>query len=113
MSAAILAATAPLATRNGAILRQGFLSAALNPKLAVFFVTFLPQFVRPHDAILPRLFLLGIVFAVIGLVWMNVYGLLVARLRDVIRAPRVRRWMDRVTGTVLIGFGARLVLERG
>ena len=98
---------------NAAILRQGFFSALLNPKLAVFVVTFLPQFVRRGDAILPRLFLLGVVFAVIGLVWMNIYGLLVTRLRDLITAPRIRRWMDRVTGTVLIGFGARLLLERG
>ena len=95
------------------ILRQGFLSAVLNPKLAVFFVTFLPQFVRPGDAVFPRLLLLGVVFATIGLLWMNVYGLFVTRVSDLITAPRVRQWMERVTGTVLIGFGARLVLERG
>lgn len=104
--------TRPLAGSAG-ILRQGFFSALLNPKLAVFFMTFLPQFVRPRDAVLPRLLLLGLVFAVIGLVWLNVYGLLVTRLRDVITAPRVRQWLERVTGTVLIGFGARLVVERG
>jgi len=98
---------------NSGILRQGFLSAVLNPKLAVFFVTFLPQFVRPGDAVFPRLLLLGVVFATIGLLWMNFYGLFVTRVRDLITAPRVRQWMERVTGTVLIGFGARLVLERG
>ena len=101
------------AASNSGILRQGFLSALLNPKLAVFFVTFLPQFVRPGDAVFARLLLLGIVFAAIGLIWMNFYGLFVTRVSDLITAPRVRRWMDRVTGTVLIGFGARLVLERG
>ena len=95
------------------ILRQGFLSALLNPKLAVFFVTFLPQFVRPGDSVLPRLLLLGVVFALIGLVWLTFYGTFVTRVRDLVTAPRVRQWMERVTGTVLIGFGARLVLERG
>jgi threonine/homoserine/homoserine lactone efflux protein len=95
-----------------AIFRQGFLSAISNPKLGVFFVTFLPQFVLPGQVVLPRLLELGVIFAVIGWTWMNVYGLLVTRLRDFITAPRVRSWMERVTGVVLLGFGARLAIER-
>jgi threonine/homoserine/homoserine lactone efflux protein len=83
-----------------------------NPKLGVFFMTFLPQFVAPGQAVLPRLFLLGVIFALIGWTWMNVYGLFVTRIRDVITAPRVRQWMERVTGVVLLGFGARLAFER-
>ena len=43
---------------------------------------------------------------------MNVYGLFVTRVRDFITAPRVRQWMERVTGVVLLGFGARLAAER-
>ena len=96
----------------GSILRQGLISAGTNPKLGVFFVTFLPQFVEPHQPLLPQLLLLGSVFALIGWLWMIVYGLLVARVRDIITAPRVRQWMDRVTGTVLIGLGVRLAFDR-
>jgi threonine/homoserine/homoserine lactone efflux protein len=107
----LLAATPPAAPAH-AVFRQGFLSAISNPKLGVFFVTFLPQFVLPGQAVLPRLLELGVTFAVIGWVWMNVYGLFVTRLRQVITAPRVRQWMQRVTGVVLLGFGARLALER-
>jgi len=81
-------------------------------KLGVFFVTFLPQFVLPGQAVLPRLLELGVTFAVIGWIWMNAYGLFVTRLREVITAPRVRQWMQRVTGVVLLGFGARLAIER-
>src|SRR5947209_3204582 len=95
-----------------AVFRQGFLSAISNPKLGVFFVTFLPQFVLPGQDVLPRLIELGVTFAMIGWLWMNVYGLFVTRLREVITAPRVRQWMQRVTGVVLLGFGARLALER-
>jgi threonine/homoserine/homoserine lactone efflux protein len=51
-------------------------------------------------------------FAIIGWTWMIVYGLLISRIRDFITAPRVRQWMQRVTGVVLLGFGARLALER-
>lgn len=107
----LLAATPPAAQAH-AVFRQGFLSAISNPKLGVFFVTFLPQFVLPGQAVLPRLLELGVTFAVIGWLWMNVYGLFVTRLRQVITAPRVRQWMQRVTGVVLLGFGARLALER-
>jgi threonine/homoserine/homoserine lactone efflux protein len=107
----LLAGTPPAAPAH-AVFRQGFLSAVSNPKLGVFFVTFLPQFVLPGQAALPRLFVLGLTFAVIGWLWMNVYGLSITRLRDVITAPRVRQWMERVTGVVLLGFGARLALER-
>ncbi|HKW59177.1 MAG TPA: LysE family translocator [Candidatus Dormibacteraeota bacterium] len=107
-----LLAGAPPAAPAHAVFRQGFLSAISNPKLGVFFVTFLPQFVLPGQAVLPRLLELGVVFAVIGWTWMNVYGLFVTRLRKVITAPRVRQWMQRATGVVLLGFGARLALER-
>jgi threonine/homoserine/homoserine lactone efflux protein len=107
-----LLAAAPAAAPAHAVFRQGFLSAISNPKLGVFFVTFLPQFVLPGQAVLPRLLELGVTFAVIGWGWMNAYGLFVTRLRQVITAPRVRQWMQRVTGVVLLGFGARLALER-
>ncbi len=107
----LLAGVAPAAPAP-AVFRQGFLSAISNPKLGVFFVTFLPQFVLPGQAVLPRLLELGVTFAVIGWTWMNLYGLFVTRLRDVITTPRVRQWMQRVTGVVLLGFGARLAIER-
>ena len=98
--------------RGHSVLRQGFLSCMTNPKLGVFFVTLLPQFVPPRAPLVPRLLLLGAVFGLIGWTWMNVYGLLVTRLRELVGSPGVRRWMERITGTVLIGLGARLALER-
>jgi threonine/homoserine/homoserine lactone efflux protein len=107
-----LLASTPAAAPAHVIFRQGFLSALSNPKLGVFFVTFLPQFVMPGQELLPRLLLLGLIFAVIGWIWMNVYGLFVTRIRDFITAPRVRQWMERITGVVLLGFGARLAAER-
>ncbi len=107
-----LLAGAPPPAPAHAIFRQGFLSAISNPKLGVFFVTFLPQFVAPGQALLPRLLELGLIFAVIGWTWMIVYGLFITRIREIITAPRVRQWMQRVTGVVLLGFGARLALDR-
>jgi threonine/homoserine/homoserine lactone efflux protein len=107
-----LLSVAPPPAPAHAVFRQGFLSAISNPKLGMFFVTFLPQFVLPGQAVFSRLLELGVIFALIGWIWMNVYGLFVTRLRAVITAPRVRQWMQRTTGVVLLGFGARLALER-
>ena len=107
-----LLAGSPAPAPGRAVFRQGFLSAISNPKLGAFFVTFLPQFVVPGQALLARLLELGLIFAVIGWAWMIVYGLFITRIRDVITAPRVRQWMQRVTGVVLLGFGARLALDR-
>jgi|ERR1700682_3688918 len=94
------------------IYRTGFLSAMLNPKLGVFFVTLLPQFVHSGQPVLARMVVLGAIFSTIGIAWMIGYGLLVTKARDLIDTPRVRAWMERVTGVVLVGFAARLALER-
>lgn len=90
-------------------LRQGLLSNLANPKIAVFFTTFLPQFTS-RPSFLP-LCALGLVFCVITLAWLVGYGAVVARAGDVLRRPRVRRALEAVTGTVLIGFGLRLATE--
>ena len=105
------AGEAPLAPARR-IYRTGFLSAMLNPKLGVFFVTLLPQFVHQGQPVLARMIVLGAIFSTIGVTWMIGYGLLVTRARDLIDTPRVRAWMERVTGVVLVGFAARLALER-
>jgi threonine/homoserine/homoserine lactone efflux protein len=52
------------------------------------------------------------IFSCIGMLWLAVWGLAVTRARDAIDTPRVRAWMERVSGVVLVGFAARLALER-
>ena len=90
--------------------RQGLVSNLLNPKIAVFFTSLLPQFVDA-GAGAPSLLALGALFNVLGVVWLVAYGLAVARGRDVLGRPRVRRTVDRVTGTVLVALGLRLGAE--
>jgi threonine/homoserine/homoserine lactone efflux protein len=91
---------------------QGFLSAILNPKLVVFFATFLPQFVQARQPILPQMLLLGALFDIMVVIWLMGYGLFVTRMRAVFSAPAIRRRMERLTGAVLIALGARLVIEK-
>lgn len=93
-------------------LRQGLLSDLGNPKIAVFFTSFLPQFVRADGSAFASLLALGATFAALTLVWLSAYSLLVGHAGAVMRRPAVRAALDRFTGLVLIGFGVRLALER-
>jgi threonine/homoserine/homoserine lactone efflux protein len=106
--------TAHIADESGSsgrlrAVRQGFLSNALNPKVALFFVTFLPQFLPSH-ATLSQALLLCSVFAVLYVSWFSLYVLLVEQIGKFLRRPTVRGWIERVTGVMLIGFALRLGL---
>jgi len=91
--------------------RQGLVCNLGNPKVAVFFTSFLPQFARGDHPSFTALMLLALAFAAIGLTWLSLYNLALAKAADVLRRPRVRRALEGVTGVVLIGLGARLALE--
>jgi RhtB (resistance to homoserine/threonine) family protein len=102
---------APHAARAKA-LRQGLLSDLSNPKIAVFFTSFLPQFVSPGGPVLGQLLLLGFLFNLLGLAWLLGCAVVTSRVGDALRRPRVRAALERVTGCVLIAFGLRLATER-
>lgn len=97
------------AGRRWAYLRQGFLSNALNPKVALFFVTFLPQFLSP-GAGSPRTeaLLLSAVFAGLYLAWFGLYTAAVDRLGRRLRRPRVQARIEQVTGVLLLTVAVRL-----
>jgi len=91
---------------------QGFLSALLNPKLGVFFLTFLPQFVDPDR--MPELSMLahGAVFMVMGATWLTLWTLSLDRVGTTLRKASVRAWIERAAGAALIGMGVRLAFAR-
>ncbi len=91
---------------------QGLLSALLNPKLGVFFLTLLPQFIAPGDPPTVRALQLAVLFDVIGLIWLLTYSAMLGAIGAALDRPRPRRLMRWLTGTVLVGLGARVALER-
>jgi len=97
---------------GGSAFRQGLASNLLNPKIAVFFTSLLPQFVDAAHASPQDLLLLGLLFNCMGVVWLFTYAELAARGRDVLGRPRVKRALDRLTGVALVGLGVRLAFER-
>ena len=102
---------APRAVATRTAFRQGLLTNLGNPKIAVFFTSFLPQFTPAHHASFTALVLLGLLFCLVGLTWLTVYVLAISRIGDFLRRPRPRRVIDAFTGIVLVGFGIRLATE--
>jgi threonine/homoserine/homoserine lactone efflux protein len=93
-------------------MRRGLLTNLLNPKVGIFYISFLPQFLPQGVAAGPFIFLLAVIHAFIGSVWL---GCLIAATRPIsrmLKTAAVVRWLDRVTGGVFLGFGVRLALER-
>lgn len=89
----------------------GVITNLLNPKVGVFFVTFLPGFV-PHDyPVGVTSLLFGALFVLLTFGYFVVLLTFAARLVRWMRTPKVRRRLDAVTGAVLIGFGVRLGTE--
>ncbi len=91
---------------------EGFLSNVLNPKTAVFYLAFLPQFIRPGDAVLRKSFLLMGIHYVEGIAWLVVVSIVVDRTRRLLLTSTVNRWLDGICGAVFLGFGVRLAFER-
>jgi threonine/homoserine/homoserine lactone efflux protein len=91
---------------------QGLLSTVLNPKPALLFLTYLPQFIDASRPVLPQIAFLAAVHILVGLVWMTLYAHLVARAHRTLTRADFRRWLETATGVVLIALGLRVALEQ-
>jgi len=101
-----------LRPRGRSPLLQGLFTNMLNPKVAVFFLTFLPQFlVTGANPLIPFL-LMGLTYTVMTVIWMVLYVCLLDRVGAWMKRPAVQRVMQGITGFVLVGFGLKLALER-
>jgi len=90
--------------------RQGFLSNITNPKVLVFYLAVLPQFLGPEVG-LPVLLAFALSHAALSLVYLTVLVLGLTRARRLLGRRPVRRALDALTGVALLGFGARLATE--
>jgi threonine/homoserine/homoserine lactone efflux protein len=104
-------APAPLPYRR--VFAQGFLTNVLNPKVALFFLAFVPQFIDADATNKPLAFLiLGCIFNFNGMLWCNGLAIFTAFASARLKVkPLVALWLNRVTGSLFIALGARLALS--
>jgi RhtB (resistance to homoserine/threonine) family protein len=91
---------------------EGLLNNLLNPKTALFYLAFLPQFIAADDPAFAKSMLLAGIHFVQGIVWLALVALFVGRLKLWLSHPRVKKTLEAAVGLVFIGFGLRLALER-
>lgn len=99
---------------NKKIFASGVMTNILNPKVALFFLAFLPQFIDPNYAqnSLPFL-ILGLTFLFTGTVWCLILALFASKLSDRLRNNyRIKNWIDKITGGVFILLGIKLALSK-
>jgi threonine/homoserine/homoserine lactone efflux protein len=87
---------------------QGFFNNVLNPKPALFYLAFLPQFIQPGDPVVLMTALLAAIHIALGVVWLFAWGWMASSAAAVFTRPRWRAALERVTGAVLVGLGVRL-----
>lgn len=88
-----------------AVFRNATVVTALNPKGIVFFIAFVPQFIRPDQPLAPQFAILIATFVGLAAINVLIYALLADRLRATIRRPDVLAWMTRIGGAVLVTMG--------
>lgn len=91
---------------------SGFLTNLLNPKVALFYLAFLPQFIHPTDSLLLKSVKLGSIHLSFTFMWLIVVAVLVGQLRQFLTHPKVMRVLLATTGFIFMGLGAWLALER-
>jgi threonine/homoserine/homoserine lactone efflux protein len=91
---------------------EGFLNNVLNPKVAIFYLAFLPQFIRPGDPVLAKSLMLAGIHAILGILWLGSLSFVLHKGRDLIQSGSLRHWLEGISGVVLIGLGVRLVFEK-
>ncbi|WP_409303112.1 LysE family translocator [Pseudomonas sp. KCJK8993] len=91
---------------------KGMLGNALNPKVGIFYVSFLPQFIPQGEPLVPWTFGLVSIHVMLGLIWALLLIGATRSLSGVLRREKVIQWMDRTTGLVFMLFAARLALSK-
>jgi threonine/homoserine/homoserine lactone efflux protein len=96
-----------------AVFWQGLLVNALNPKVALFFMAFIPQFVNPESgSVAAQTTVLGTVFMFLTVIVFIAYGISAAMLRKwLVERPKIHRIVDWATGSLFVFLGIRLVLS--
>lgn len=101
----------PPAPSGRSAFARGALTNLLNPKVGVFYVSFLPQFVPADTPVGPYVMMLGLIHALQGMIWFTCLIMATHSLSRWLQRPGVVTWLDRSTGGLFLLFGIGLALE--
>lgn len=91
---------------------NGLITNLLNPKVSLFYLTLLPQFISPQGSALRQAVLLASVHIVMGLAWLSLIASFAGGMRGLLSSSVLRRRLEQATGVLMIGLGLRLAMER-
>ncbi|QVW26428.1 LysE family translocator [Pseudomonas hormoni] len=91
---------------------KGMTGNVLNPKIGIFYVSFLPQFIPQGQPLVAWTFGLVSIHVVIGLIWSTMLIAATRPLAGILRREKVIKWMDRTTGMIFVLFAARLAFSK-
>ncbi len=91
---------------------DGLITNVLNPKVVIFYLAFLPQFIDPGDPVLVKSVALTCIHVLLGLIWYSLISLFMGRLKAFFTNAKVKKGLEATTGLILIAFGVRLALEQ-
>jgi len=92
------------------LFRQGFLTNMLNPKIGIFYISFLPQFVPAGSPLSSTIFFLALIHGLLSLTWFLIIMLTTNQISVWVKKPSIMKMIDRVTGSILMFFGIKLGL---
>jgi threonine/homoserine/homoserine lactone efflux protein len=91
--------------------REGIFSNVLNPKPAIFYLAFFPQFIGQNDPVFIKTMLLASVQFIIGVSWLIILSHLICHMKTIIEKPSIRKLLDGISGGVLVLLGLKIGLE--
>lgn len=91
---------------------EGLLSNLFNPKIAVFYLTFLPQFINPNDNVLFKSLFLASIHVVLGVIWLTSLSVTIGSIRYIYTSSKFQQTLEAISGTVMILFAILLLFER-
>ncbi|PSV45165.1 LysE family translocator [Photobacterium indicum] len=91
---------------------EGFLSNVLNPKTAIFYLAFLPQFINPEGSAISQSFILAGIHFILAMVWQSSLAFVIERAKSWLAKPKTNQWLQSLTGCVMVGLGLQLLLSK-
>lgn len=91
---------------------KGVLTGTLNPAIIIFFMSVFPQFMHRDGNILVQTLILTVLYSVLSAIWYGIIVFFVGKMRQFLMSRKMQKWMKSTTGTLLVGMGAKIVLQK-